>query len=493
MKKIIYILCIIVLCIHTDMHAQKETSWWYFGLKSGLNFNSLQNATADDGATVPNMPKAITGPVNTFEGCFTVSTYDGQFLFASDGITVYNKNQAVMPNGTGLMGNPSATQSGIVIPRPGSTSQYYVVTVDYVSGTNGVRYSIVDMELDAGLGDVIPASKNTIIKSGVVGENIAAVPNSNGQDYWLLHRTGTDFFVFAVTSVGISSTPHQTISDASINNPGLGALVVSSDYTKLLSTNWSGRQLISAEFNPLTGLISDIKTENIPVTDIMVTYGAAFSPNSKYTYVTTAYYDPQVYVNTWDNLRAGIPSTYLAHGPSNLQAGIDGRLYGIQSVRENTGVNNGTKNLFVIMNPDNGGNINHMFTDYLINNGFLGVPSFPAGFIRITPDAKPFACASYERTYGVEIDLSGGSAPVKLEWNFGDGTPITTQTVSLTQTEYTMKHAYATPGVYTISVTPYKVDGTKVKAITMEANIVICTLKSNLMTRSALLNSKEQE
>ncbi len=486
MKKAIYIF-LIVLFTQLSVYGQKETSWWHFGFNSGLNFNSLSSATADDGTVVPAMPEPIIGPLSTFEGCFTVSTYDGKFLFSSDGITVYDKNYNVMPNGTGLLGDPSATQSGIVIPRPGSLTEYYVVTVPAGEGTptNGVRYSIVDLSLNGGLGDVVAASKNTVIKSGSVYENIAAVPNANDQDYWLIHRTGNVFYVFPVTAEGISSTPNQTISSTIINTANqLGELVVSSDYKRIISCNWGGKQIISAEFNPVTGLISGIQAQTISV----ITYAATFSPDNNHIYVTTAYATPQVWHNTWSGLRSGIASTFLTYGPSNLKSGIDGRLYGIQSPRGGAR----TKHLYVVMNPNEGGTNMKYFPNYLINDAYLGLPSFAAGFIKVTPQSQPFACASHERSYGVVIDLSGGNAPVKLEWNFGDGTPITTQNVSLPQTKYVVKHSYTTPGLYTVTVTPYKADGSKAKIINMVANIVVCSLKSNLMTRSELLNSKQQ-
>lgn len=487
MKKIIYIF-LLVLFTQLSVYGQKETSWWHFGFKSGLNFNSLSNATADDSSVVPNMPQPIIGALSTYEGCFTVSTYDGQFLFSSDGITVYDKTYNPMPNGTGLLGDPSATQSGIVIPRPGSLTQYYVVTVPASDGTptNGVRYSIVDLALNGGLGDIVVASKNTVIKAGSVYENIAAVPNANGQDYWLVHRTAQTFYVYPVTAEGISSTPNQTITSPAINiSAGLGELIISSDYTKIIGCSWTGRQIISADFDPATGTVSNIMAETIPV----ITYGATFSPDNNHIYVTTAYNTPQVWHNTWSGLRSGTPSAFLAMGPSNLKAGIDGRLYGIRA--PSGGFR--TKHLFVIINPNDGGTNMKVFTNYLINDAYLGLPSFSAGFIRVRPQSKPFACASHPRTYGVEIDLSGGNAPVRLEWDFGDGTALVEQTVTLPDTEYTVRHTYLNAGLYTISVTPYKADGTTAKIINMEANIVNCTLKTNLMTRSDLLNSKQIE
>ncbi|SHF21086.1 PKD domain-containing protein [Dysgonomonas macrotermitis] len=489
MKKLIYV-CLLLIGFSINSYAQKETSWWHFGYYSGLNFNILNDATADDATTVTDMPKPIIGPLNTREGCFTVSTYDGQLLFSSDGSTVYDKNGNIMINGTGLLGDYSATQSGIVVPKPGSTTEYYVVTVPAMGGTDGLNYSIIDISLNGGLGEV--TSKNNPILAGSVNENIAAVPNTNGKDYWLIHRTLQTFYVWAITSAGISTTPNFSITNTLINigsgssiNPQ-GEMIVSSDFTKIASLNWGGKQVASAIFNPTTGQISDIRVLNCSFS----TYGGTFSPNNQYLYVGTGFFNyGQLYVNTWDNIRAGNAMTYLDQGFSNVKTALDNRLYGIQL--NNTPTETPTKNLAIVLNPDTGGTDIKHFTDYLLNDAAFGLPSFAAGFIRIIPKEQPFACTAHNRTYTVEVDLSGGNAPARLEWYFGDGTARVNQSVTTSKSEYSLKHSYNNSGLYTITVTPYKADGTSLTPITMEANIVDCSLKANRMTRSDLLNSKQ--
>lgn len=489
MKRIIYISLVLIFCqIH--LYAQKETSWWYFGFNAGLNFNSLSNVTANDGTIVSDMPQSIVGALSTREGCFTVSTYNGQLLFSSDGMIVYDKNGNIMTNGTDLLGGSSATQSGIVVPRPETINEYFIITVPEGSVPNGICYSTVDITANGGLGAV--TSKNQIIKSGVVNENITIVPNlSNYKDYWLIHRTKTTFYVWAITYAGISITPHQTLSNSSIvalDVPGYveGEIGISSDYTKVFSCNWYGSQVITANFNPITGYISDIKTQSFPYK----TYAGCFSPDGNYLYIGSGYDGNKLYVQTWDKVRAGTAMNKIADNIGNVKAAIDNRLYGIQTGGD---LSTYVKHLFVIRNPNAGGTDIKYFPNYLKNTVGLGLPSFAAGFIRIKPKSQPFACATHSRTYGVEVDLSGGNAPVKLEWDFGDGSPIVTQSVSFGQTEYSLQHSYSNSGIYTILVTPYKADGTKSKVINMEANIVYCTLKTNLMTRSELLNSKQQQ
>jgi len=70
-----------------------------------------------------------------------------------------------MPNGAGLKGNSSSTSSAIIVPLPGSPNLYYVFTVDtddlVYRNTEGLHYSIVDMSLNGGTGDIDVLNKNT--------------------------------------------------------------------------------------------------------------------------------------------------------------------------------------------------------------------------------------------------------------------------------------------------------------------------------------------
>src|SRR5438093_166854 len=87
---------------------------WYFGAYAGLNFSSGTPATLTNGA------------LYTTEGCATISDSTGSLLFYTDGVTVWNRYHLMMPNGTNLHGDPSSTQSAIIVAKPGSNTQYYL-------------------------------------------------------------------------------------------------------------------------------------------------------------------------------------------------------------------------------------------------------------------------------------------------------------------------------------------------------------------------------
>ena len=149
MKKI---LLIVSLILWVNLSAQNEAANWYFGQNAGIQFDDSGNLIGSiDG-----------GQLSTLEGCTSISDTNGNLLFYTDGTLVYNRNHQLMPNGTGLFGDSSSTQSALVVPLPGSDTIYYIFTVDtFIGGPNpdnGFNYSMVDMTLDGGLGDI--TSKN---------------------------------------------------------------------------------------------------------------------------------------------------------------------------------------------------------------------------------------------------------------------------------------------------------------------------------------------
>ncbi|MFY8029734.1 MAG: hypothetical protein ACOVPB_11205, partial [Bacteroidia bacterium] len=110
-----FLIIVFIQCIfNTTLRAQGEANIWYFGQNAGLDFNS--------GSPVP----LSNGAINTYEGCASIANSAGALKFYTDGITVWNANHTAMPNGTGLFGDPSATQSAIIVPKPGNPNIYYV-------------------------------------------------------------------------------------------------------------------------------------------------------------------------------------------------------------------------------------------------------------------------------------------------------------------------------------------------------------------------------
>jgi hypothetical protein len=127
-KKSILLLLILFFQIS---FAQKQNNQWRYGGAGAIDFN-----------TVP--PSFVTGCVIVAsEGSASVADrITGALLFYTDGVTVWNANNQVMPNGTGLLGGDpillSSTTAAVIIPKPGSSNLYYIVTVHELLAGIGV-------------------------------------------------------------------------------------------------------------------------------------------------------------------------------------------------------------------------------------------------------------------------------------------------------------------------------------------------------------------
>jgi len=371
MKK--YLLLASLLFISYFAFSQHEADKWYFGIYDGLDFISGSPVFIPDGALA------------TTEGSASMSDGSGNLLFYTDGVTVWNKNNQVMPNGTGLYGNVSSTQSALIVPLPGSSSQYYYIfTVDADGGPLGFRYSIVDMLLDGGLGDV--STKNELIH-GHVTEKIAAEIQSNGFDYWIMaHEFGTNsFLAYSLTTGGLDLNPivssiGMVHSDSIIQN-SYGQMKFSTCDDRLVVATGYLDTVQVFRFDPATGEVFSAIT--LPIG--YHTYGVEFSPNGHILYVSN--YDPYHTLLQFD-ISSGIADTILAtklaisNAPDiyALQLGPDEKIYACRSFNAWLGVVNDPDVPGANCNyTDNGFNLD---PNYLGITSGLGLPSFMQTFFR---------------------------------------------------------------------------------------------------------------
>ncbi len=270
--------CFISICAH----AQGEADNWYFGNGAGIKFNSNGTIT-----TLTN------GQLNTFEGCATISDADGNLLFYTDGITVYNRQHAVMQNGNGLFGDPSSTQSAIIVPKPNDPDIFYIFTVDTQVGQNdtdnGFNYSIVNMSLDNGNGAV--TQKNINLLSDCSEKITAVVKDCFEKSIWVITFATENgqpglfntFHAFEVNTSGVVRTSVKTTFNSLSINDWRGYLKLSSDGTKAACANASDG-LYLLDFDAQSGTFSNLQKINITSSN-NAPYGIEFSPNNNLLYV----------------------------------------------------------------------------------------------------------------------------------------------------------------------------------------------------------------
>ena len=175
MRKLLYIAFIV---FYSQVKAQpgKEAWHWYFGNNCKIDFST--------GIPVPGIgPSALT----SYDECSSISDANtGQYLFSVGYNKAFNKNDVVMYNGAGLKDYDN--QGSLIIPKPGSTNLYYIITNDPVAGYNhGTLYSVVDMSLQGGLGAI--TIKNKILTPPPTISNLTGVRHCNGTDYWIINHT----------------------------------------------------------------------------------------------------------------------------------------------------------------------------------------------------------------------------------------------------------------------------------------------------------------
>jgi uncharacterized repeat protein (TIGR01451 family) len=382
------ITCLSALAVSgTAQMQRKEGSNWIFGYNAGMTWNTTQTISGMSG-----LPTPLTGSqMKTREGSFCMSDANGKLLFYSDGITVWNGNHAVMPNGTGLSGSNDAAQSGIIIPYPGQAGKYIAFTIgQYNSTYSTLKYSVIDMTLDGGLGDVVAAQKNIPLTghSGMSGENVVTVKKADGSGYWLVsagrYTTSSPTFhinVWEVTGAGVNTAclasyplPNTTTLDRGTE----GYFRFSADGRHFAYPTFDEKQIFFGEFDPATGTFPTIKAMSA-----YKCYGLDFNPDgdllyameiNPYTVHCYKFADLLASSNPGAMPHYTIPTSVTA---LPLQLGPDGRMYSTI---------NSSPDMLVIDNINDYGKATaHVVSGLIGKNatGQLGLPSFSADFITL--------------------------------------------------------------------------------------------------------------
>ena len=469
-------------------YSQAEASHWYFGNGAGLIFD-VSTGTVTSTA-------AASSTINTNEGCSSISDFNGNLLFYTDGRNVWDKNHNIMSNadynsGTGLMGDPSSTSSGLIVPKPGDPNQYYIFTVDephhqnafafpnqgpaeadgsstneYDSGggvpdaddgfNNGFAYSLVDLTLNNGNGNVVSAEKNIQLvtynpneqdeESYKCSEKITAVEHSDKQSYWVLTQFIDNFYAFRVDATGVNTTPVVTNIIPLINYEGyrrnaIGYMKASPDGSRIAVchrqngdqpggfSNNTGSVWIY-DFDNTTGILSN----PINLLPNFGPYSVEFSPDSSKLYVSGSNSVTQFDLNTSDP----VTTDFMVYSGLNfigaLQLGPDGKIYVANS--------EDPQSLDVINDPNTYG----IGADYVPYQVQLAPGTFSN--IGLPPFIQSFFLASIQlenSCVGQDVNFSVNSTQVfdSIVWDFGDGIG--------TSNENNPSYIFSTPGTYTVS------------------------------------------
>lgn len=243
-----------------------EEVWYITGepLQAGRDM-FIDFRTADAGGPIVTCGPSV--PVSGGDEGTAVFTdpSTGQLQFYTDGINVWNGwDNQTLANGTGVFGQPSASEPSLITPQYGSDGgAFYVFSVNYAndsSPSGSIYYSTIDLTQGAH-GTV--TSKNNLLHTGNVGEALDMLPHSNNTDFWVLGYDGAgQVDAFLVDKNGVSTTP--VVSQTGITGTVLrSAINHTYDYDHVvLAINEGGATgtIATADVDRSTGKLTNVKT-----------------------------------------------------------------------------------------------------------------------------------------------------------------------------------------------------------------------------------------
>ncbi|MBK8950421.1 MAG: hypothetical protein IPM68_16680 [Flavobacteriales bacterium] len=226
-----------------------------------------------------------------------ITDASGNLLFSTNGAYIANATGDTMYNGTGL--NPSIytsnyleglhiSQACLFLPKPDAPGIYHLFhgTIDDQIGqfAQYLYLTTIDMSLDGGLGGVVTKNQVLISDTLNVGK-ITAVRHANGRDWWVFcHKQSTNIFNrLLVTPGGVSGPDQQAIGIPRYAD--IGQVCFSPDGSKFAYYWGEGEDLEIFDFDRCTGLFAD--PVHILINDANTMGGVAFSPNSRFLYVSS--------------------------------------------------------------------------------------------------------------------------------------------------------------------------------------------------------------
>ncbi len=207
-------------------HFNNYTNHWFLQENGGINFN--YNPPQVDTSWLIN--SIFSNNSILYVSYPSISDINGNLLFYSDGYYVFNRFHQRMPNGFGLNGGDSNSTNGLIeyrnkvhmiFPMPGITYKYYLLMGSDQSSTDSITeqiltYSIIDMSLDNGKGDVL--IKNQVLMDSC-SPKVNVIKHANGHCYWIIgHRSRSDA-LYAIPVCGdiTNETVQPVITHIGIN------------------------------------------------------------------------------------------------------------------------------------------------------------------------------------------------------------------------------------------------------------------------------------
>jgi len=321
MRSLTLPLIITALCtfLISPSYSQKERTYnWAFPNNRGFNFPA--------GAS----PGAVAGrTINNLEGCGAISDASGTLLFYTDGGQIWDAGNTLRQT-LNLAGNTETTsshQNGLVVPHPGSATDYWIFSYSSTKDLFATRYRPSTNTLISG--------PTRISTENNMAEGLAAVQHSNGTDFWIGSHVGSKagnpnhhtFCIYPLTAAGVGAEVQY--DQGALGNDAWnwtqGGIKFSVNGSLLGFTNAAVSGIIEVyNFNTTSGAIVSNVFSN---TGYWSPMGLEFSADGSWLYVIQGFFADDIYqVNTSTGV---INYTHTIAGVNNgsLQMGPDCMIY----------------------------------------------------------------------------------------------------------------------------------------------------------------------
>lgn len=415
---------LICLFLTLEINAQtKINNNWYFGANAAINFNTVPPSSVNNSA------------MNTYSSAVTVSDpQTGKLLFYSNGNSFWNAYHEMIDSSV----KGPAVQDVIAIPLNAYKQQYMVFN-------QGTCFWL-DMAARNGRGRFVQR-KTFVIENSL--NRITAVKHCFSESYWLISIKNNSFYAYLVHANGQIDAPVISYNSGLRYTNYLGDFVTSADGNYLGITVYSpnGTTYIEPQlfkFDKRCGTVADevIRLPMYPDNDRP--HGMAFSPDSKWVYVSYGFQESQLL--QYEVLNP-VNNTVIARSSENfnqMAQGPDGKIYitthigGIPSNKMDV-IHYPNQQGLACQYQENylrlNGNTNFEVPNMVLNH--TGTCSSNSGF---TIQADTALCDGQTTFFKIKGDTSGLDL---IHWFFADTHQLNAQALgSKTQ------HVYVYPGTY---------------------------------------------
>ena len=299
-----YILLFFVIAFALPISAQLNDHTWFISLpaygiaKIDFNYDPVQVHLMEQ--------------VSSFS--FTNASFsdnDGNFLYHTNGLQVYNQLYEVMENGDSINAGNMADQHANIgysvfrgaffLPVPGDSSTCFMFhmfkeelpTVGYTN--QKLLYTKIDRTANNGLGKVIEKNIPLLVGDETLGfHHASTVRHANGRDWWIVvpNQLEPIYYRFLLTPYGIERPETQEVGYP-LNQPilypydHLGINLFSQDGSRYIDYDtFKGEGFQLFDFDRCTGQLSNpIKIELDSGFSPNNFGGAAFSPSGRFLYL----------------------------------------------------------------------------------------------------------------------------------------------------------------------------------------------------------------